>query len=87
MSDPSRWTLGDLGVWECERHSMALRVHNLDDAEQTTDDVDAPEDPETQWVWRVLRVDRFTEIEMESGGEATREQAMIAAEAAAGTWR
>jgi len=46
MSDPSRWILGDLGVWECELHGMALRVRNLDDAEQATDDVDAPEDPE-----------------------------------------
>jgi len=83
----SNWTQRDPAVWEHELHGLMLRVNDAGNAEQTDGILDALEDPEAQWVWRVLRADRFTKIELESEGEATREQAMIAAEAAACSWR
>ena len=85
MSD---WTQRDPAIWKRELHGLMLRVNDLDDAEQTDEILDAPVEPGAPWGWRAVRVgDGFTEAELESGREATRELAMSAAETAAGTWR
>jgi hypothetical protein len=90
------------GGWSRDLPGTRLRVSDQDRDEQTDDDPDdlddLPEDMEKAdreadqtllpWVWRVSRVvDRFTEIELESGRKATFDEAVIAAEDAAGRWR
>ena len=89
------WTLSDVEAWECRLPGARLWVSDLENDGPTDDDPcdwdDLPESMEEAdhqadltllpWVWRAFRVvDRFTEVELESGRAPTRDEAMAAAE-------
>lgn len=87
----SVWLPDECDGWKRELPGTVLRVDAPDDAVLTNDDeLDKPPHPKDtpEWVWRVFRaVDRFTEVELDSGRAETRELAMVAADAAASTYR